>query len=64
MTDPIPQNAVMAVAFSRDGTTVAAGRVDGAVDLWDPPHASSYRMTPGTVTPMRFETSPSVSPTT
>jgi WD40 repeat protein len=36
MTDPGSRNSISAVAFSRDGTTVAAGRGDGAVELWDP----------------------------
>jgi WD40 repeat protein len=33
--DPLLRNPVQAVAFSRDGTTVAAGHVDGAIELWD-----------------------------
>lgn len=35
MTDPGPPNNVMDIAVSRDGTTVAAGRLDGTVELWD-----------------------------
>ena len=36
ITNPASHSSVIAVAFSRDGTTVAAGRGDGTVELWDP----------------------------
>ena len=35
MTTPGPLNPIDVVKFSRDGDTVAVGRVDGVVELWD-----------------------------
>ena len=52
-----PAGAVNSVAFSRDGTTLAAGSGDGTIRLWDTATEEQIAtLTPhhGTVTPVAF----------